>query len=43
MSTSDLHPYQVSVIGECAKRFAAAARRIMLVAPTGSGKTTCAA
>jgi DNA repair protein RadD len=39
MSAPDLRPYQVDVIAEFHRHVAAGDRRIMLVAPTGSGKT----
>ena len=40
--TDVLHPYQVDVIGEIERAVAAGKRRILLVAPTGSGKTVIA-
>jgi DNA repair protein RadD len=39
----DLRPYQVEVIARVAAEVAAGRRRILLVAPTGSGKTVIAA
>lgn len=38
-----LRPYQVDVVEEFHRRVAGGARRIVLVAPTGSGKTVIAA
>jgi DNA repair protein RadD len=40
---TDLRPYQVDVIAELDKQIAAGKRRIILVAPTGAGKTVIAA
>jgi superfamily II DNA or RNA helicase len=40
--TDVLRPYQVDVIGEIERAVAAGKRRILLVAPTGSGKTVIA-
>jgi DNA repair protein RadD len=39
MNTTLLRPYQSNVIEEFHRRIAAGIRRIILVAPTGSGKT----
>src|SRR5215203_3727558 len=39
----DLRPYQVDVIDRVAAEIAAGRRRVLLVAPTGSGKTVIAA
>jgi superfamily II DNA or RNA helicase len=39
MSAPELRPYQIEVIDEFHKRVKAGLHRIMLVAPTGSGKT----
>src|SRR6516162_6831468 len=38
-----LRPYQAEVIGRCQAEVAAGKRRVVLVAPTGSGKTVIAA
>ena len=40
---TDLRPYQTDVIGRLREAVAAGKRRILLVAPTGSGKTVIAA
>ncbi len=40
---TDLRPYQIDVIAELGKQIAAGKRRIILVAPTGAGKTVIAA
>lgn len=39
----ELRPYQVDVVQKCRDQFAAGVRRILLVAPTGSGKTVISA
>jgi len=41
--TDSLRPYQTNVIAEIERNIAAGERRILLVAPTGSGKTVIAA
>jgi DNA repair protein RadD len=41
--TDILRPYQITVIAEIETAIAAGKRRIILVAPTGSGKTVIAA
>lgn len=38
----ELRPYQARVIEECREAFASGARRLLLVAPTGAGKTVLA-
>jgi len=42
MTAPALRPYQIDVIGKCRAAVAAGHKRIMLVAPTGSGKTVIA-
>src|SRR5262249_58419410 len=42
MTADDLRPYQADVIAEIEQAIAAGARKILLVAPTGSGKTVIA-
>ena len=40
---NELRPYQVDVIAELGRTIAAGKRRIILVAPTGAGKSVIAA
>lgn len=40
---AELRPYQIAVLAEVDSTIAAGQRRILLVAPTGSGKTIIAA
>jgi DNA repair protein RadD len=42
MSTPELRPYQIEAVADFNRERAAGKRRIMLVAPTGSGKTVIA-
>jgi superfamily II DNA or RNA helicase len=43
MTVPELRPYQVDVIAELEQAIAAGKRKVLLVAPTGSGKTVIAA
>ena len=43
MSTPQLRPYQAEIIAEFERRVAAGQRRLIIVMPTGSGKTVVAA
>jgi DNA repair protein RadD len=40
---TDLRPYQAEVVAEIGRLIASGQRRIILVAPTGAGKTIIAA
>jgi superfamily II DNA or RNA helicase len=40
-AVTELRPYQNDVVAEYERTIEAGRRRIMLVAPTGSGKTIC--
>jgi DNA repair protein RadD len=42
VSAAELRPYQVDVLGEVDRTVATGQRRVLLVAPTGSGKTVIA-